>query len=102
MDTKDKFGAQIRLSIGRWTRNYMSYIKFIDQKEGELNYVCIFSKPTQKIPIPQFVVKVYFQVTVKESGEPGIIFRFEQNKLIHTLDNTVNNEQMESFIDSFY
>ena len=59
-------------------------------------YIVEFSKPSERHPIPEGTVKVFFDITVGESpDEYDIEFNFENESLKHRLGQTMREAKFQ-------
>jgi len=68
-----------------WTQKYMFTIKRLGY-DGQcaFHYECIFSRPTNEVPVPSFVLSMRFALVIPGPGvDPRLLYSFEEGDLRH-------------------
>jgi 28 kDa A-kinase anchor len=84
-----------------WSKKFMFYTKILVDEESYKELVSEFSLPTKEKTIPISTAKVYFYLKKDPAGRGWArTFRFENDTLIHNLNNTIRLTEMEKWLES--
>jgi len=79
-------GAKLVSEIAAsWTKKYIFTIRRLGSDgQGSFHYECIFSLPTNDLPVPMFVLSLRFALVVPSLGaDPRLLYSFEEGDLRH-------------------
>ena len=74
-----------------WTSAYVYSIQLLEETTEAMHFVVIFSKPTEKQPIPDVVVRVYFRIT--NFTQPILTYVIENERLKHNIETSIFKEE---------
>jgi len=89
----------IRKTVFKWTSKFYYNIDFLENKNNTYEFLVEFSAPTKLNPIPKAKVKVFFTCKELPEGDFDTTFRFENQSLVHKLDNSIRCSQIEKWIE---
>ncbi|KAK2949031.1 hypothetical protein BLNAU_16031 [Blattamonas nauphoetae] len=88
----------VEMTISKWKLSKMFAVTPYQSSDHAHTFIVTFSSPTQEIPIPESVVRLYFTVESKvDSEETRCYFNFEHQQFRHEVDE--NFILPESWID---
>eukprot|EP00929_Paragymnodinium_shiwhaense_P092562 TRINITY_DN5250_c0_g1_i1.p1 TRINITY_DN5250_c0_g1~~TRINITY_DN5250_c0_g1_i1.p1 ORF type:complete len:701 (-),score=186.50 TRINITY_DN5250_c0_g1_i1:348-2450(-) len=69
----------------QWCGKYSHYIRQRGAHGGAFHYECVFSRPTNEVPVPTTIVHLRFALLVPQADQmPHLLFSFEEGDLRHS------------------
>eukprot|EP00163_Fabomonas_tropica_P001436 TRINITY_DN11080_c0_g1_i2.p1 TRINITY_DN11080_c0_g1~~TRINITY_DN11080_c0_g1_i2.p1 ORF type:complete len:125 (-),score=18.22 TRINITY_DN11080_c0_g1_i2:100-474(-) len=92
-----ELGAQlIEEEVQTWARSYVYSIQLERETDDEMHFCVVFSKPAERLPIPDVVVRVYF--TISNFTQPILTYFIENQRIVHDAEQTKFQEHWLDYV----